>query len=109
MAFDQTLAERAAAQIGLRPDMEERKMFGCLAWLLNGNFCLAVWKDSLVIRIDRNKGRTVFAEPFVQPFDMKRTPIKGLAMVASEGIEDDAELKRYVALAIDYVGTLPPK
>ena len=109
MAFDPSLAERVTAVIGLRPDVEEKKMFGCLAWLLNGNFCLAVWKDSLVLRIDKAKRKPLFEDPFVQPFDMKRTPMKGLAMVAAEGIEDEADLKRYVKLALDYVGTFPPK
>src|SRR6266446_5976934 len=51
MAFSETLAERIRQQLTRRTNIEEKKMFGGVGFLLNGNLLVGVWKDSLVVRI----------------------------------------------------------
>lgn len=109
MAFDPGLAERLVSLVGIRPDIEEKKMFGGLAFLLNGNMCFGVWKDHLILRVDPGTQETFLNDPFVRPFDITGKPMKGLVMVSPDGLGEDADLKRYLKLGLDFTATLPPK
>ncbi len=109
MAYDQGLAERLKYLLQDRPDMVEKKMFGGIGWLLSGNMCVGIHKDDLVIRIGAELCEKVLLEPHAKPMDITGKPMKGWAMINPEGLEDDADLKRYTDLAIGFVKTLPEK
>jgi len=76
---------------------------------LNGNICVGIYKDWLIIRVGVKAAGKVFKEPHVKPMDITGKAMKGWAMVAPEGLKNIAGLKRYVALAIKFVKTLPAK
>ena len=50
MAFNEALADRIRQRLARRKNVEERKMFGGIGFLLNGNMLVGVWKDSLIVR-----------------------------------------------------------
>ena len=56
MAYDETLAARIREGLGKRGGMEEKKMFGGLAFLLRGNMCVGVHGNELIVRVDPNEG-----------------------------------------------------
>jgi len=56
MAFDETLAARIRDALARRKNIEERKMFGCICFLLNGNALAGVWKDRLIVRVGPDEG-----------------------------------------------------
>ena len=109
MPYDPALAERLARVIGVRPDMEEKKMFGGVGWMLNGNMCVGIYKEFLVIRIGIEAAGDILAEDNVKEMDITGKVMKGWAMVNPDGIEKDEDLHRFVGLSIDFVGTLPVK
>ena len=51
MAFDEALAERIRRQLARRKNVAEKKMFGGVGFMLNGNMLVGVWKDSLIVRL----------------------------------------------------------
>ena len=51
MAFDEALAGRNRRRLARRKNVEERRMFGGIGFLLNGNLLVGVWKESLVVRL----------------------------------------------------------
>jgi hypothetical protein len=51
MAFSAALAERIRRSLARRKNVEEKKMFGGVAFLLHGNLLVGVWKDSLIVRL----------------------------------------------------------
>jgi TfoX/Sxy family transcriptional regulator of competence genes len=51
MAYDESLAERIRLALVRKKDIEEKKMFGGLCFLLNGNMLVGVWKNSLIARL----------------------------------------------------------
>jgi len=51
MAFSEALAERIRQALGRRKNIEQKKMFGGIGFLLNGNLLVGVWKDSLCVRL----------------------------------------------------------
>ena len=57
MAFNEALAERIRQHPARRRNIEEKKMFGGIGFLLNGNMLVGVWKDSLIVRLGDEQGK----------------------------------------------------
>ena len=108
MAYDDALARRVRNRMQDEPGMSEKKMFGGLAFLTAGNMTVGVHGDDLIARIDPAAMDEALAEPGVRPFDMTGRPMRGWILVASDGLADD-DLERWIARALSYVETLPPK
>jgi TfoX/Sxy family transcriptional regulator of competence genes len=85
-----------------------KKMFGGTCHILRGNMLAGVYKDYLILRIGEDAAAAVLCEPFVRPFDITGRPLRGWVMVESAGAEGDA-LGRWLALALEYAESLPPK
>jgi len=61
MPYDETLAARVRKLLGRRKNLVEKKMFGGLGFLLNGNICCGVWKEFLILRLGDDAARQVSA------------------------------------------------
>ena len=109
MAFDVTLAERIRECLARRKNVEERKMFGCICFLINGNALAGVWKDRLIARLGPDEGEAALREPHVRAFDITGRPMRNWVMVEPEGVEDDDRLKDWIQRAIKFVEMLPRK
>jgi TfoX/Sxy family transcriptional regulator of competence genes len=92
MAFSEDLAERIRQQLARRKRVEEKKMFGGVGFLLNGNMLVGVWKDSLIVRLGAEEGEEALKEPHVREFDITGRAMKGWVLVAAKGLEDDDRL-----------------
>ncbi len=109
MAFDENLAARIRKNLVRKKGIEEKKMFGGIGFMLNGNMLVGVWKDSLIVRLGDEQAEEALLEPHVKPFDITGKPMKRWAMVAPEGIEGDDQLKGWIQRAVKFVGKLPGK
>jgi TfoX/Sxy family transcriptional regulator of competence genes len=109
MAFDEALADRARSVLGRRKGITERKMFGGLAFLLNGNMCCGVTKDRLMLRLGEDGAAEALAEPHTQPMDFTGKPLKSMVYVTPEGTMADKDLQEWVRRAVAYAASLPPK
>src|SRR5579871_1583986 len=99
MAFSEELAERIRQQLARRKNVEEKKMFGGVGFLLNGNMLVGVWKDSLIVRLGPDNYDDALLEPHVREFDITGRPMKGWVLVESEGVEDDEQLAGWIGRA----------
>ena len=61
MAFDENLAERIRTTLARKKGIEEKKMFGGIGFMLNGNMLVGVWKDSLIVRLGEDQGEAALA------------------------------------------------
>ena len=109
MAYDETLAARIREGLGKRGGMEEKKMFGGLAFLLRGNMCVGVHGNELIVRVDPDEGARALAEPGVRPFDLTGRPMKGWLLVEAKGLATDSALRRWLDAGVIFADSLPPK
>ena len=109
MAFDETLATRIRDALARTKGVEEKKMFGGICFLLDGNLLVGVWKDSLIARLGPDEGGEALLEPHVRAFDITGRPMRNWVMVEPEGVEDDDQLKGWIEQAAKFVRTLPKK
>ena len=109
MAFDDDLAARIRERLARRRGIEEKRMFGGVGFLLNGNLLVGVWKDSLVARLGPGEGEAALLEPHVRAFDITGRPMAGWVLVGPEGVGEDDQLSEWIGRAMAFVGTLPAK
>jgi len=109
MAYDETLAARIRQRLTRRKNVTEKKIFGGVGFLLNGNLLVGVWKDSLVVRLDPEEGDEALLEPHVRKFDITGRPMKGWVLVAPAGVQGDDRLSGWIQRAAKFVGKLPTK
>jgi TfoX/Sxy family transcriptional regulator of competence genes len=109
MAFDESLAERIRQRLGRRKNVEEKKMFGGVGFLFNGNLLVGVWKDSLIVRLGQDEGDEALKEPHVKEFDITGRPMKGWVLVEPGGVQADDQLNGWIQRALKFVGKLPAK
>jgi len=109
MPYDETLADRVRRALARRRGFVERKMFGGIGFLLNGNMCCGVWKEYLILRLGPKSADAALQQPYVKEFDITGRAMKGWVMVASAGIETDKELSDWIRRASRFVAALPAK
>ena len=109
MAFSEAFAERIRHLLARRKHVEEKKMFGGVGFLLNGNMLVGVWKDSLIVRLGPEEGEEALKEPHVSEFDITGRAMKGWVLVEPEGVEGDEWLAGWIQRAVKFVGALPAK
>jgi len=109
MAFDESLGQRIRTALARKKNIEEKKMFGGICFLLNGNMLVGVWKDSLIARLGPEQGDEALLEPHVKVFDITGKPMKNWILVEPEGVVEDEQLKDWIQRALKFVGKLPKK
>ena len=109
MPYDEELAERVRRELRGRHDVVEKKMFGGLGFLLSGNMCVGIWKESLIARIGPEAYEQALETPHVREFDITGRPMRGWVMVDPEGLETPESLQKWLARAVAFVETLPEK
>lgn len=109
MAFDESLADRIRDALARTKNVEEKKMFGCICFFLNGNALAGVWKDRLIVRLGPDDGEAALREPHVGVFDITGRPMRKWVAVEPEGVGDDDQLAEWIRRAEAFVGTLPAK
>jgi hypothetical protein len=109
MGFDDRLAQRIRKELGSRKGISEKRMFGGLAFLLNGNMCCGVHQRELIVRLDADRTELALAQPHTRIFDLSGRPMQGWILVAAAGLEDDDMLAKWINVAVNYVSALPGK
>ena len=109
MAFDEILAGRIRDALARKHGIEEKKMFGGIGFLLNGNMLVGVWQDSLIVRLHPDRYDDALQQSHVREFDITGKPMKGWVLVEPDGIEDDENLADWIEQATKFVKTLPKK
>src|SRR5436190_7763361 len=111
MAYDEDLADRIRMTIGSTDQVvTEKRMFGGLAFLLDGNMAVAAsGQGGLLLRVEPEETETLLGEAHVSPMEMRGREMSGWIRVASAGVESDEALRRWVGIGLARAGSLPAK
>jgi len=110
MAYDEDLANRIRELISIEPGLTEKRMFGGLAFLLNGHMSVAVsGRGGLMLRCDPTETESLRSKPHAGPFEMRGRVVDGWLRVEDEGVRTKRQLERWVARGVSYARSLPPK
>jgi TfoX/Sxy family transcriptional regulator of competence genes len=109
MGFDETLAGRVRKELAGRKGVVEKRMFGGVAFLLDGNMSVGIHKDELVVRVAPEETDAALREAGTRLFDLTGRPMKGWILVGGAGIADERSLTAWVARGAAYAASLPKK
>jgi TfoX/Sxy family transcriptional regulator of competence genes len=109
MAFNETLADRIRKKLRKRTGVAEKRMFGGLAFLLNGNMSVGIHGEELIVRVHPAETDAALAEPHTRVFDLTGRPMKGWILVATPGLSDEKTLGKWIRRGTDYAASLPAK
>jgi TfoX/Sxy family transcriptional regulator of competence genes len=109
VAYDETLAATLRAALDGRGSVSERKMFGGLCFMIDGNMLCGTYRDRGMVRVGKSNAEAALALPHTRPMAMTGRPMPGLVEIDREAILDPDLRERLLALAFDFVASLPPK
>ena len=110
MAHDETLAERIRERVASEDGLTEKRMFGGLAFLVNGNMAVsASGQGGLLLRVDPAQTDELVRAPHARRFEMRGREMDGWLRIDPSGLGTDAELARWVDVGVGYARSLPPK
>lgn len=110
MAFDEALATRVRMLLDRRSDVDDKRMFGGIAFLVAGNMACGVMREDLMVRVGADSAAALIeSEQGAQAMEMKGRPMRGWVLVAPEATADDGDLERWVRRGEEFAASLPPK
>lgn len=109
MSFDETLAARIRGALAGRKGVTEKKMFGGIAFMIDGKMFLGVIKNDLMARVGPDQHAAALTEPGARVMDFSGRPMEGYVFVAPPGIKTDAALKKWTERCLSFASALPAK
>jgi TfoX/Sxy family transcriptional regulator of competence genes len=107
MVYDQVLATRVRSLLADRGDVEEKKMFGGITFMVAGQMCCGVLKDDLIVKVDADQSPTLLKQPHVRPFDFSGKPMMGMLYISPPAVREDAALQSWIQRGVEYVVSHP--
>jgi len=110
MAYDEDLADRIREVVATESGLTEKKMFGGLAFLINGNMAVAAsGQGGILLRCDPADTDKWIAKPHAARMAMRGREMDGWLRIDAPAFTTDARLKNWVRVGVDYAGSLPAK
>ena len=109
MAFDPGLAQRVRETLAARRDISERKMFGGLAFLVNGKMFIGIRNASLMARVGLEHYEDALAMPGVRVMDFTGRALQGYVYIDPPAIAEDKDLHAWITWCVQHVAGLPAK
>jgi TfoX/Sxy family transcriptional regulator of competence genes len=103
MAFNEKMADRVRELIAeTQKNIEEKKMFGGLCFMVNDKMCVGVESERLMVRIDPNKYEEAMEKEGCRPMDFTGKVMKGFVFVDIDVLSTRKKLGYWVELALEY-------
>jgi TfoX/Sxy family transcriptional regulator of competence genes len=110
VAFDEDLADRIRELLSAERGLTEKRMFGGLAFLVNGNMAVsASGRGGLLVRVDPDETERLVQRAHVERFEMRGRTMNGWLHVEDAGVRTTRQLERWVTRGVAYARSLPPK
>jgi TfoX/Sxy family transcriptional regulator of competence genes len=110
VVYDVRLAERIRAVVQTEPGLTEKRMFGGLAFLIQGNMAVsASSRGGLLLRVDPAMAESLVSAPGVRRFEMRGREMDGWLHLDAEAVDADDDLRGWVRHGVTYARSLPPK
>jgi TfoX/Sxy family transcriptional regulator of competence genes len=110
VAYDEELAERIRQLVGSESELTEKKMFGGLAFLIQGNMAVAAsGQGGILVRVDPAESDTLVATTNARPMEMRGRQMQGWLRVDADDVRANRELATWVGIGTTYARSLPAK
>ena len=109
MAYDDALAARIRDVLDDEAGLEEKRMFGGLAFMVGGHMCCGVVGDELMVRVGPDAYADALAREHARPMDFTGRPLRGMVYVGAAGLKTKKALATWVKRGLSFARALPKK
>jgi TfoX N-terminal domain len=110
MTYDRELADRVRELVAGEEGLAEQRLFGGLAFLVNGNMSVAAsGQGGLLVRVNPEESGALVDDERVRPMVMRGREMRGWLQVDTTAVSDADQLERWVARGVSYARSLPAK
>ncbi len=109
MAYDEQLADRMTLHLTGLPGLVERRMFGGLAFMVEGNMACGVVGEHMIVRVPPEKWEHYASMPGAAEMDFTGRKMTGFVQIEAAALDDDEDLAEWVDRGVAFALTLPPK
>lgn len=109
MAYDEGLAQRIREYLRDREDVEEKKMFGGLCFMVGEHMCCGIVNNTLMARVGPENYDSLLSREHASEMNFTGRPMKGMIFVDPDGIQSDSDLAEWIVVCTEFVESLPPK
>lgn len=110
MAFDEELADRIRSLLGAEAAVTERRMFGGLSFLVDGNMAVAAsGQGGILVRVDPDESERLVETTPAEEMVMRGRAMAGWLRLQAPDVASDDELRPWVERGVSYARSLPPK
>lgn len=113
MAFSEDYADRVRLALAETDNVSEQQMFGSLGFMVNGHLAVGVGDGSdgsiIMVRVGKEHAETYLQEPGTSTPVMGKREMRGWIDLTPKAVKRDESLEKWIARALLYVDTLPPK
>jgi len=109
MPYDEGLAERIRDLFDAREDVTEKKMFGGLAFMINGNMCCGITNEDLMLRLGADGAKDALEDPHARDMEFTGKPLRGFVYIDPEGYAEEEDLECWIGRALTFAMSLPSK
>lgn len=109
MAYDEGMAQILRDSLTDTSGIEEKKMFGGICFMLNGNMLCGVHRGGGMFRIGKAHEAAALSVDGASPLSFTKRKMGGMVDVTDDAIAGDDTREHLMALALDFVGGLPAK
>ena len=109
MPYDTLLATRLRAALGQSVELVEKKMFGGVGFMVNGNMACGVHQNNMIVRVGPANYTAALSRPHTHEFDITGHPMSGWIMVEPEGCATESALQAWVEHGLSFARSLPGK
>ena len=109
MAYDEKLAGRIRRVLSEGSKVEEKAMFGGLAFMVRGHMSCGLVQEKLMVRVDPADYERLLAEPGAKPMDFTGRPMRGFLYVSHSAIATAPALRKWIARGLAFAENLPPR
>src|ERR1700739_3886275 len=103
MAYNEQLADRTREIICLtHKNVEEKRMFGGLCFMVNGKMCVGIEQQRLMVRLDPEKCDEALEKEGCRPMDFTGKPMKGYVFVDESGMKTEKAFEYWVSLCLEF-------
>lgn len=102
MAYSEKMADRIREALAGQKNIEEKKMFGGLCFMVNDKMCIGVNQDEIMCRIDPDIYDEAVERNGARPMDFTGRPMKGYVFVSEDSIKKKSDFDYWIKLCLEF-------
>lgn len=102
MAYNESISNRIREALAEVPDVEEKRMFGGICYMVDGKMCIGVAQDEMMCRIGEDNYEAALERNGCREMVFTGRSMKGYVFVSEEGMRSKKDFDYWIRLCLEF-------